>query len=124
MKRKAMKISVIVPFNRFVPFLADCFLSLKEQTLKDFEVVLATPELEEQEREEFEALSKEYEGVFPLQHIFCGNTVSEARNAAIQAAKGEYLYFLDADDYIMENTLMEQLQTLEADPKATFSYAY
>ena len=124
MKRKAMKISVIVPFNRFVPFLADCFLSLKEQTLKDFEVVLATPELEEQEREEFETLLKEYEGVFPLQHISCGNTVSEARNAAIQAAKGEYLYFLDADDYIMENTLMEQLQALEADPKATFSYAY
>lgn len=118
-----MKISVIVPFHRGIHFLSDCLYSLSLQTMKDFEVVLAVSGLESDEEETFSQLLEEYKDKLSIQQITAENGVAKARNAAIQAAKGEYLYFLDSDDYLQEDTLKLQLEHLQGEDMLDFTFA-
>lgn len=118
-----MKISVIVPFHRGIHFLRDCFFSLSQQTMKDFEVVLAVSELEETEKEPFSQLLEEYKNQLSIKQLNVESGVAKARNAAMKAAKGDYLYFLDSDDYLEENTLELQLSHLQGKDSLDFTFA-
>lgn len=96
-----MKISVIVAYHGETNYIKDCLASLVEQTYTDFEVILVcdgcdVPREEIPEGLNVSTILMEKE-----------NGVAKARNAGIAEAKGEYLYFLDADDYLQEDTLQK-----------------
>lgn len=98
-----MKISVIVPFYKGISFLDECFESLAEQTYKEFEVILVCDNVEENIEPLVEKYSKEFElKVITLQDK---KGVAAARNEGLAAASGDYVYFLDSDDYITGKTL-------------------
>ena len=93
------KISVIIPFSHYPHYLKECLDSLKTSTFQDFETLLVLDE----EHDEIENLVANDPNI---QVIQCkGHGVAACRNVGIQHAKGEYLYFLDADDYVLEDTL-------------------
>ena len=94
-----MKVSVIVPMYNVQEYVAQCLDSLNAQTLKDMEVILvddgctdSTPEIAqtyvERNPERFVLLHKENGGL------------SDARNYGIPYAHGQYLSFLDSDDFV------------------------
>lgn len=102
-----MKVSVIVPMYNVQEYVAQCLDSLNAQTLKDMEVILvddgctdSTPEIAqtyvERNPERFVLLHKENGGL------------SDARNYGIPYAHGQYLSFLDSDDFV-EPQLYEKL---------------
>ena len=106
-----MKISVVIPYVNGPHFLEDCLESLKDQTWKDFEVLLIQDKpskyLTEKENvnvvEEPTNIVDNYKKFFPICVYHTTNTsgVSAARNIGIEKAVGEYVYFLDSDDYLL-----------------------
>lgn len=109
-----MKVSIIVPFKKGTHFLDDCFISIKEQGLESFETILVLDHTEE----ELDSIIEEYKEelnltVLSLPEYKTG--VAAARNAGLDAAQGEYVYFLDSDDYLKDGTLTKLLELVEND---------
>ena len=107
-----MKFSVIVPVYNAAPTLRRCVESVLGQTFADFELIL----VDDGSRDESGRICDEYasaDGRVRVIHKPNGG-VSSARNAGIEAARGEYLVFVDSDDYV-EADYLEQFSSLEAD---------
>lgn len=107
-----MQVSVIVPFHKGVHFLTDCLESLREQTYQKFETIVVKDHVQE---EEAQKLLSSYKSKLNLKiYDLEGETgVSAARNLGIKKAQGEYIYFLDSDDYISSSTLEDLLEMAE-----------
>ena len=105
-------ISVIVPYHKGEAFLKDCLDSLKEQTYREIEILLIC----DHAREEDLGLLPEYEAEFPVRvyHLKDKTGVAAARNLGLDMAQGDYVYFLDSDDYLTTDTL-EKLVTAAAE---------
>ena len=116
-----MKVSVIMPFHNGIHFLQDALCSLAHQTFQDFEVILACNQIKKKEESELAKLLASYEGTLDIQRIETQAGVAKARNAALDVAKGEYVYFLDSDDYLNDDTLERQVQALENDDMVDFT---
>ncbi|HKL99739.1 MAG TPA: bifunctional glycosyltransferase family 2 protein/CDP-glycerol:glycerophosphate glycerophosphotransferase [Mobilitalea sp.] len=98
-----MRISVIIPFHKGLFFLEEALQSLLEQTYRDFEVLLICDHIEE----DIGPMLKTYEGMLDIKELPLveGTGVAAARNYGLQVAQGDYIYFLDSDDYIALDTL-------------------
>ncbi len=92
-----MKVSIIIPFHKGISLLEDCLQSLLEQSFRDMEIILVCDRTEENVK----ALVASYQEL-PVKILeLKGNTgVAAARNYGLSVARGEYIYFLDSDDYI------------------------
>lgn len=94
-----MKISVITPFSHYPHYLKECLESLKTSAFQDFETLLVV----DKEHDCIDDVIKEYSFVRVIESQVHG--CAACRNVGMQYAMGEYIYFLDADDYVLENTL-------------------
>ena len=95
-----MEISIIIPYKNYINYLRECLQSIKEQTFKDYEVIIA---YHEDVVADIDLIQLEFE---QYKIINCGNVnVSMARNRGMEAAKGDYICFLDADDYLLPGAL-------------------
>ncbi len=114
-----MKVSVIVPFYKGISFLEDCLQSLAEQNYKDMEVILACDRVSE----DIQPLADSYSDTLKIKtvHLEGKKGVAAARNLGLSVAAGEYIYFLDSDDYLINNTL-ELLAAKAEETKADFIY--
>lgn len=96
---KNIKVSIIVPVYNAEKYLEQCLESLLAQTLPETEIILT----DDGSTDGSAAILKTYEEQFSdkLTVIYTENKgVSSARNTALKLAKGEYVQFVDADDYI------------------------
>ncbi len=98
-----MKVSVIIPFNKGIAFLTDCFESLLNQSFRDFDTILVCDHVED----DINDLVNEYkEGLNLFVYTLDEKTgVAAARNLGLEKANGDYVYFLDSDDYLLEDSL-------------------
>lgn len=97
-----LKVSIITPlFHNDIVFLEKCYKTLKKQMLKEFEWIIVSDNNVTLDMSEKDDIEIQYIQIFEN-----GVTVGEARNTGIDNAKGEYIYFLDVDDYIHEHTLL------------------
>lgn len=94
-----MKISVIIPFSHYPHYLKECLESLKTSAFQDFETLLVV----DKEHDCIDDVIKEYSFVRVIESQVHG--CAACRNVGMQYVMGEYIYFLDADDYVLENTL-------------------
>lgn len=94
-----MKISVIIPFSHYPHYLKECLESLKTSAFQDFETLLVV----DKEHDCIDDVIKQYSFVRVIESQVHG--CAACRNVGMRYAMGEYIYFLDADDYVLENTL-------------------
>jgi len=98
-----MKVSVVIPVYNAERFLNQCLDSIQKQTLKDFEVIC----VDDGSTDRSVQIIKEYqESDWRIKLLSQKNQGGgAARNKGMQEACGEYLMFLDADDYFEPDML-------------------
>ncbi|SDB06813.1 glycosyltransferase family 2 protein [Eubacterium oxidoreducens] len=105
-------VSVIIPVYNVEPYLEECVKSVLDNKEIPMEVLLLNNGSTDKSMEICERFGKEYESVV-VYDLPAEYGLSEARNYGMDHAKGEYLLFVDSDDYIakdMIRTLVEASQ--------------
>ncbi|MGX8698770.1 MAG: glycosyltransferase family 2 protein, partial [bacterium] len=98
-----MQFSIIVPIYKVEPFLKKCVDSILAQTYTDFEVILVDDGSPDRCPEICDAYAAQDPRVRVI-HKPNGGLVS-ARNAGIFASKGDYITYVDGDDWVQPNML-------------------
>lgn len=91
-------ISIIVPIYNVEPYIEKCIDSLIAQTYKDIEIILVDDGSPDRCGEICDQYAKTDKRIVVIHQNNQG--VSAARNAGLNAAKGEYIGFCDPDDYV------------------------
>lgn len=93
------KVSVIVPVYNSEQELRDCLGSLVEQTEKDIEIIV----IDDASTDNSPEIEAEYQKKYPNVKVYRNERnlgQSETRNRGIELAEGDYIAFLDSDDYV------------------------
>lgn len=98
-----MKVSVIVPVYNIEKYVARCILSLKNQTYKDIEVLIIDDGSTDDSKNIAEKLVVGDDRFVIISQKNRG--VSAARNTGLKFASGDFVMFVDGDDWIDENCI-------------------
>lgn len=101
-------VSVIIPVHNRAHFIEKCIKSVLNQTFKDLEIIIVDDHSNDNLEDAVINASNGDERV-SLYSLTGNRGVSAARNLGISKAKGEWICFLDSDDYWEENLLEELL---------------
>lgn len=104
-----VKVSVIIPVYNSEKYLAETIESLLNQTLKECEFIFINDGSKDNSLNILEKYKEKDSRIIVISQENKG--VSEARNRGLEIAKGEYIGFVDGDDYI-QNDMYERLYDL------------
>ena len=92
------KVSIIIPIYNTEKYLKQCLDSVVNQTLKDIQVILVN----DGSKDESPAIAKEYADRYDYVEYYSQENggSAKARNHGLEYAKGEYVGFIDSDDWI------------------------
>ncbi len=105
------KVSIIIPVYNVKDYLKKCVNSVISQTYKDFEIIL----VDDGSTDDSPAICDDYakqDNRVKVIHKQNGGQ-GDARNVGIDIAEGEYIIFVDSDDYISEKMLEETVTRAE-----------
>ncbi|MEN2436115.1 glycosyltransferase family 2 protein [Weeksellaceae bacterium A-14] len=105
------KISIIIPVYNSEKYLRECLDSVLAQTYSDFEVLL----IDDGSTDASGKICEEYafkDARFKVFHKRNGG-VSAARNLGLDYAKGEWIAFVDSDDKVLENYLVDLVKYID-----------
>lgn len=106
------KLSVIVPIYNCERYINKCVCSIVGQDYKNLEVILIDDGSSDRSAEICDSLKKENPCIRVIHQKNKG--VSHARNVGMQIASGEYITFVDADDYLLDYSVYsEAVRVLE-----------
>ena len=105
------KISVIVPVYNTEKYIGRCIESILNQSYKELEVIVINDGSSDGSAEIIRKYAENDSRIIFIDNKNYG--VSESRNIGIRNAKGEYIQFVDSDDFIDENMLKDTLKLLE-----------
>ena len=111
-----MRYSVIIPVYNAEGTLRRCLDSLINRRFSDYELLL----INDGSTDNSDAICREYADTYSCIRYFVKENggVSSARNLGLEQAKGEYILFVDSDDYVSENyfaSLSDALENAAAD---------
>ena len=106
------KISVIIPVFNTEKYLTNCINSILGQTLKDIEIICINDCSTDNSLKILQDFSKQDIRIRIID-LKENKGVSNARNTGIDLAQGEYIYFIDSDDWIDANYLEEMLKKIK-----------
>lgn len=110
-----MKFSVIIPVYKVEKYLGRCVDSILNQDYSDYEIILIDDGSPDQCPIICDEYTSKYEKIFTIHKINEG--LGLARNTGIEEAHGDYLMFVDSDDYIEPNALSILAYELEKNGK-------
>lgn len=100
------KISVIIPVYNAEKYLREALDSIIKQSYENWEIILVENSSEDKSPD----IIREYEERYQEIHMIkgSGKGPGSARNAGLEAAQGEYIVFVDSDDYIPDENVFYQ----------------
>lgn len=102
--------SIIVPAYNVEQYLPECIASVLAQSCQDFELIL----VDDGSMDHTDKICDQYQNNSSIKVIHQSNAgLSAARNTGVQHASGEYLIFLDGDDFLEPNALATIRDNLE-----------
>ncbi|GAA3641106.1 glycosyltransferase [Flavivirga jejuensis] len=104
-----MKLSILIPVYNAELYIGRCLDSLLNQNIskQDYEIIVFNDGSTDESSKIISNYAKKHQTVFLYSHENQG--VIATRNKLLKLAKGDYLYFVDADDYVTHNSLGFQL---------------
>lgn len=110
---KNIKFSIIIPNYNKGPYIKECLNSVINQTYKNYEIIF----IDDGSTDESLDVIKNYDlRLFKTKHLYAGG----ARNKGIDESTGDYIVFLDSDDYFTSNNVLEKLANLIKDEDIIF----
>lgn len=106
-------VSVIVPVHNAEAFIERCVKSILKQSYHNLQVILVNDGSTDRSLQLCQGFAQEDKRIKVISKKNCG--VSSARNAGIALAVGEFVTFVDADDYLIESSIDTALQYIDKD---------
>jgi len=110
-----MKYSILVPVYNVEKYLCQCLDSLVSQTYRDFEVILTDDGSTDASGRICDEYAKQYPEIFRVFHKQ-NEGLLMTRRFSLRQAKGEYVLFVDSDDYIEPGTVSRLLHWIDDKP--------
>lgn len=104
-------ITIIVPVHNTQEYLQECLSSLCRQSYRDIEILIVDDGSEDGSGAICDSYAQKDSRIKVLHQKKGG--LSAARNAALDIAQGEYLMFVDSDDYVEQNYVKDMLSEME-----------
>jgi glycosyltransferase involved in cell wall biosynthesis len=117
-------ISVIIPVYNHYKHIQNCIDSIKNQTYKDFEIIVVNDGSIDNTEKAYEDLIKKNTDI-NIKYLSHGENrrAPAARNTGFRESKGEYLLFCDADSILEKNMFEALLDALNKNPKKSYAYS-
>jgi glycosyltransferase involved in cell wall biosynthesis len=108
-----MRLSVIIPLYNVEPFVERCLRSLENQDIPpfDYEIICINDGSPDDSRGVVVRMQQEFDNIILIDQVNQG--VSRARNNGIDKAVGQYLLFIDPDDYVDADSFAQILENAE-----------
>jgi glycosyltransferase involved in cell wall biosynthesis len=105
------ELSIILPVYNVEPYIERCLLSLEKQDIptQAYEIICINDGSPDHSRDIILQMAERFSNIRLIEQENKG--VSSARNKGIENARGEYLIFIDPDDYVIENRFSSILTT-------------
>ncbi len=97
------KVSIIIPVYNVEKYLKECLNSVVNQTLKEIEIICVDDGSTDNSLSILEEYAKKDNRINLLKQENSG--AGAARNKGLDSARGEYIYFLDSDDFLELNAI-------------------
>lgn len=111
-------VSVIIPCFNHGRYLGDAIESALKQSYRRLEIIV----VDDGSTDDSSQIARKYSDVRLINQENCG--LSQARNAGLEASRGDYLVFLDADDRLLPGAVEAGSNCLDCRPDCAFVYGY
>ena len=118
-----MRFSVVIPAYNVADYLEKCVASVRAQTCADWEVLLVDDGSTDGVTGKLCDALGQGDDRFRVIHQENGG-LGAARNTGMEAARGEYLVFLDSDDYLAPHMLETLRQRIEATHCDVYTFGF
>lgn len=113
-----MKFSIIVPTYNREEYIIKCIDSILDQTYDNFEAII----IDDGSTDNTDNLVKKYHDKRIKYFKNTNHGIGYSRNFGLNKAKGDYIFFLDSDDYLEENMLENTLKEIKNHDILIFNY--
>ena len=101
------KVSIIVPVYNAAEYVGKCLESVALQDYKNIEIIVVEDGSDDESPDVCNEYAHRYDNI-KVYHDKCG-TAGAARNYGMSKAAGDYVMFVDADDYLTDNCVVSEL---------------
>lgn len=108
-----LKVSIIIPIYNAEKYIARCLESVLNQTYKNIEIVCVDDCGTDKSLEIVEQYQKKFGNKVIIIKTLVNQGSGAARDLGIEKATGEYLTFLDSDDYIKKDCIQKYMEVIE-----------
>ena len=109
-----MKLSIVVPVYNTEEYLDKCLESLIDPDVDDYEIIAVNDGSTDHSGSILERYARQYPGLVKKMDTPNGG-LGHARNTGIEASSGEYILFVDSDDWLAPGAVREMLLALQRD---------
>lgn len=102
------KFSIIIAAYNIENYIAKCIESVLSQTYNNYEIIVVDDDSKDGTKSKIKEFGNKIKFIEHENNRFLGGT----RNTGIEAAKGKYILFIDGDDYLNNNYVLEKLDNL------------
>ena len=114
-----IKVSVIIPCYNSENYLDRCLGNLLDTKFKDFEIICVNDGSKDNTLKKLQEYAKKHSNIVVIDQKNQGQAV--ARNNAIKKAKGEYISFVDSDDFT-DSTMLEKMYNIAKEQESDLVY--
>lgn len=108
MEENKQLVTIVVPVYNVEKYLRQCIESLVNQDYENVEIILVDDGSKDNSLKICEEFEKKYKNIKLIKQTNSG--VSVARNKGIENANGEWICFVDSDDYMEENMISKMME--------------
>lgn len=120
-KQNRVRFSVIIAAYNIQSYIERAILSVVNQTFKNLEIIVVNDCSTDNTEEKILNLCSEHKDIIYIKHEE-NKKLGAVRNTGLKIANGEYIIFLDGDDYLASNDVLEKLDKIIGTDETDITY--